>query len=114
MSPEFQCAVTALIAAIPPGKVLTYGRVAELAGYPRHARHVGRLLGTAPQGALPWHRVVGACGRIARPGTESADWQRALLEAEGVTLQARGTVDLARHLWHPEAGEQVGRTPASA
>ncbi|MBI3144602.1 MAG: MGMT family protein [Pseudogulbenkiania sp.] len=108
MPPEFARAVLALVARIPPGRVSTYGTLANLAGYPRHARHVGRLLGHLPDGvSVPWQRVVGAGGRIARPGTPGADQQRLLLEHEGVELSASGRVDLQRYGW-PVVDDDTG------
>ncbi|WP_046167567.1 MGMT family protein, partial [Chromobacterium vaccinii] len=56
MPPEFARRVLALLAEVPPGRVTTYGTLAELAGYPRHSRHVGHLLGNLPEGvAAPWY-----------------------------------------------------------
>jgi len=52
-----------VVAAIPYGKVATYGQVAKLCGFPRHARYVGMTLRDLPNGStLPWHRVVNAKG----------------------------------------------------
>lgn len=99
MTPAFSCAVRACLLAVPAGQVVTYGQLAALAGYPRHARHVARVLAQADD--LPWQRVVGADGRLARAGTEAADWQRVLLEAEGVTFDPRGRVRMAVHGWQP-------------
>jgi methylated-DNA-protein-cysteine methyltransferase-like protein len=62
-----------VVAAIPRGRVCTYGTVAALAGLGRGARQVGPALGRAPDRAgLPWHRVVAAGGRIALPPGSSA------------------------------------------
>jgi methylated-DNA-protein-cysteine methyltransferase-like protein len=79
-------AIRAVIRKIPKGKVSTYGAVAEAAGIPRGARLAVRAL----QGAvgLPWHRVVGAGGRIALRG-ESAFEQRFRLESEGVRFAGK-------------------------
>ncbi|MDN0074985.1 MGMT family protein [Crenobacter sp. SG2303] len=100
MGPEFDRAVLAILASVPPGRVTTYGTLAELAGYPRHARHVGRLLGHLPDWAVvPWQRVVGSGGHIARPGTPGADYQRLLLDAEGIEVTGNGRVDLRRYGW---------------
>lgn len=74
------------ILAIPAGKVSTYGKVAEAAGYPRHHRAVARLLRGEHFDRLPWHRVVGADGKIKTSG-DSAKEQRARLLQEGVVLQ---------------------------
>ncbi|MEN2427285.1 MGMT family protein [Chromobacterium vaccinii] len=100
MSPEFARRVLALLAEVPPGRVTTYGTLAELAGYPRHSRHVGKLLGNLPEGvAPPWYRVLGAGGRLSRPGSHHADWQRLQLEEEGVEFNANGKVDLRIFGW---------------
>ncbi len=97
MSPEFARQVLAVVHAIPEGRVCTYGRVAELAGFPRHARHVGKLLSGSDE--VPWQRVVAAGGRIARAGTEAADWQRLLLEHEGIVFGESGRIDLLCYGW---------------
>ncbi len=90
------------LAQVPPGRVVSYGQLADLAGLGRAARWVGRVLGQLPDGtALPWHRVVGAGGRMSlAAGTPSGTEQRARLRAEGVTLR-NDRVDMRRHGWHP-------------
>src|SRR5438105_2864494 len=70
--------VQAVVAAIPPGEVLSYGDVAARAGL-RSARLVGRIL--AESHGLPWHRVLRADGT---PTPHLAARQMALLGAEGV------------------------------
>lgn len=78
-----------MLSRIPHGRVTTYGTVARLAGLPRHARLVGRLLANLPEDSrLPWHRVVNATGRISSrgDGAPSAE-QRQRLEAEGVRFK---------------------------
>ena len=96
----------ALIARIPKGRVATYGQVAGLAGSPGAARQVGRFLFQLPEGdALPWHRIINSKGEISyHPARRGADeWQRTLLESEGVAFDDAGRVDLARHLWNGKA-----------
>ena len=91
-----------IVGQIPPGRVTTYGVIAAWAGWPSHARMVGRTLRYTPGAErLPCHRVVNAAGRTA-PGWSR---QRALLEAEGVTFRANGLVDMLRHLWEPAIEE---------
>ena len=88
-----------IVSQIPRGRVTTYGHIALLAGWPSHARMVGRTLRYTPGAEkLPCHRVVNKEGRTA-PG-----WllHRPLLEVEGVTFKANGHVDMERHLWKPE------------
>lgn len=94
-----------VVAAIPRGRVCTYGTVAALAGLGRGARQVGPALGRAPDRTrLPWHRVVAAGGRIALPpGSAGRRTQLARLRAEGVVIRA-GRVDLAAHGWEPGQG----------
>ncbi|KGD65436.1 hypothetical protein Y5S_01329 [Alcanivorax nanhaiticus] len=76
MNPEFRDAVYQIVAAIPAGKVSSYGAVARQAGFPRHARFVGRLMSQLPDGSrLPWHRVLRGDGRIALAGTPSGEIQ---------------------------------------
>lgn len=67
---------------IPRGRVSTYGAVASAAGFPGRARQVVWALRGAGPG-LPWHRVIGAGGRILLPG-ESGLEQRLRLRQEGV------------------------------
>ncbi len=62
---DFEEAVAAVISALEPGDVVTYGEVAAEAGYPGAARAVGTLLSKSE--GLPWWRVVGAGGRIRTP-----------------------------------------------
>lgn len=87
---------------IPEGKVISYGHLAELAGLGRAARFVGRTLSQLPDGStLPWHRVLGAGGRLSlAAGTVSGEEQRARLRAEGVTIR-NNRVDMERHGWRP-------------
>lgn len=85
-----------IVGHIPAGKVLTYGAIAHLAGYPLYARAVGRALRATPSELnLPCHRVVNHAGGVA-PGWPE---QRELLLAEGVSFARNGRVDMKRHLW---------------
>lgn len=72
MQPEdasFSQRVFHIVAAIPFGKVTTYGEVARLAGSPRAARQVGGVLRRLPEGStLPWHRVINRHGQISQQG----------------------------------------------
>ena len=95
--------IYAVVRRIPEGRVATYGQVASLAGLAGHARQVGYALHALPKGtAIPWHRVVNAKGGISlrsMPGGELV--QRGLLEREGIPLDPRGRVPLARVRWLP-------------
>lgn len=98
---EFSERVIALIKKIPSGRVSSYGRIAQMAGAPRGARQVARLLhSSSRKHNLPWHRVVGSSGGISLPD-DAGSLQRALLESEGVEFTAGGNVILSRFLWQP-------------
>lgn len=85
----FVDAVLAAVRAIPRGEVRSYAHIARLAGRPRGARQVARILAAAADPALPWHRVVRADGRIAfAPGSAGHREQRRRLRAEGVAVRA--------------------------
>jgi len=87
MNQEFTDAVYQIVAAIPAGRVASYGQVARQAGYPRHARFVGRLMSRLPEGsALPWHRVIRGDGVLPLAGTPSGETQIQRLSDEGVTI----------------------------
>ena len=75
--------------AIPRGQVSTYGAVAAAAGFPGRPRQTGYVLRTAPRELdLPWHRVVGAGGRIVFPkGSREHREQTRRLRAEGVEVR---------------------------
>lgn len=100
-------AISDAIRKIPRGRVSTYGAIAAAAGYPRCARHVGRVLHEVS--GLPWQRVLGSGGRISLRG-ESAMEQRFLLELEGVRFHGR-RVDM-RNFEH-RFGKAGRKSPAS-
>jgi methylated-DNA-protein-cysteine methyltransferase-like protein len=101
MTGSFYDDVYRMVKRIPRGRVTTYGHIAALCGKPRAARTVGWALHALPEGsAVPWHRVINASGgiSISKVGIP-AELQRALLEAEGVEFDLRGSVDLKRWGW---------------
>ncbi len=88
-----------IVARIPRGHVVTYGQIAERLGLPRGARQVGWAMRNCPSD-LPWHRVVNASGRISRREPPAAmDFQRTLLEEEGIEFSVDGCIDLERFGW---------------
>jgi methylated-DNA-protein-cysteine methyltransferase related protein len=99
-----------VIASVPRGKVITYGKAAAAAGFPRAARLAVRALYSAD--ALPWHRVVAASGRIALEG-EAGREQRLRLELEGVTFRG-ARVRMDRHAWDPGRTHRKSAKPGSS
>ena len=79
-----RAAVYLVMSQIPPGKVVSYGELAAMAGLGRAARWVGRLMSQLPDGtSLPWHRVIAAGGRLSLPaGSPAGHEQRMRLRAE--------------------------------
>ena len=88
--------VRRLVAAIPPGRVTTYGDLAAAAGLagPRVAGTIMRI-DTAD---LPWHRVLTASGR---PPAHLAARQLTRLASEGVPV-VNGRVVITECRWSPE------------
>ncbi len=79
---RFEDDVLEVINSLERGEVVTYGEVAEQAGYPGAARAVGTVLRNC-DGDVPWWRVVGAGGVIRTPGKER---QAELLVAEDILI----------------------------
>ena len=92
-------AVYLVMSQIPPGKVVSYGELAAMAGLGRAARWVGRLMSQLlDDTSLP--RVIAAGGRLSLPaGTAAGHEQRMRLRAEGLTI-VNDRVDMRRHGWH--------------
>lgn len=93
---RFYSEVYNIVQQIPAGRVLTYGIVARLAGFPNYSRLTGQALAQAHASLhLPCHRVVNSQGRIAPNWPE----QQKLLEAEKVIFKSDSRVDLKKSLW---------------
>lgn len=87
-----------LVKRIPRARVMTYGELARALKLRGGARTAGRAMAACPSGrGIPWHRVLGAGGRILIREPH-ASLQRKLLESEGVRFIER-RVDLRRHQW---------------
>lgn len=89
-----------VIKSVPKGKVLTYGRVALLAGSPHAARQVGWLLNSMSEAyKLPWHRIINAKGKISMKNPMAYMEQKALLQNEGIVFLNEDTIDLKTYIW---------------
>ncbi|KAA3636854.1 MAG: methylated-DNA--[protein]-cysteine S-methyltransferase [Calditrichaeota bacterium] len=92
--------VIQIIKNIPKGKVASYGQIATLAGSPRAARQVVRILhSSSKKHNLPWHRVLNSQGNIALKKNEGFEVQKGLLENEKVKVSDSGKIDLEKYLW---------------
>lgn len=89
-----------VIKSIPKGKVLTYGRVAKLAGNPRAARQVSWVLhSSSKKYHLPWHRVISSNGKLSMVSIEDKQYHKKLLELEGIKFVDDFKIDLKKYLW---------------
>ena len=110
MPSDFTEKIIQIIKNIPKGKVLTYGFIAKLAGNPRAARQVSWTLhSSSKKYNLPWHRVINSKGLIALKSVEDRNYQKNLLEQEGITFSDEFKVDLKNCLWDIESIEKVGK-----
>ena len=82
--------------SIPLGRVSSFGRIAEAAGFPGRARWVGQVLSQLPADtSIPWHRVLGHNGDITCPRNAIASDR---LTKEGVAVNDR-KVDMRKYVW---------------
>ena len=87
-----------VLAQVPRGRVVAFGDLARMAGYPGRARWVGQVLSKLPSTTtLPWHRVVNAQGNLTCPQAGLASER---LTKEGVTVR-RNRVPMNRYRWMP-------------
>ena len=110
----FTRSVYAVVAAIPSGRVTSYGAVAAilgrrpaLRGGPSAPRAVGGSLSAIPDDLdLPWWRVINSSDRISTSSIHhTAQIQRALLEDDGVQFTETGRIDWDRYEWDPKDAE---------
>lgn len=90
--------VLTVLAKVPAGKVISFGELALMSGYPGKARWVGTVLAKLPANTkLPWHRVVNSQGVLSCP---RADIAAKRLMKEGLELK-NFKVSMAKHRWSP-------------
>lgn len=105
---EFQKQVVARVKAIPYGKVVSYGQIAESISSPKAARQVGWIMrGLELKADMPWWRVMNNKGIITIKGNviNDAPSQKTLLEAEGVEVSKNYTVDIEKYRHHYKQSE---------
>lgn len=101
-SEEMRRAIWQALAAVPIGKVVTYGQLATLAGLPGYARFVGATLKKLPKNTqLPWFRVINAKGEISFPiASDGYNRQRQQLLDDGINVKGK-RVNLKHFQWRP-------------
>ncbi|MCL2455293.1 MAG: MGMT family protein [Micrococcales bacterium] len=120
MDDDYRDMVLDVVAAVPAGRVMTYGLIAEVvadrlvaAGLPARGgpRQVGQIMARWG-GDVPWWRVVNASGR---PPAPYADQALARLAVEGAPLNpARTAVVVRRAVWWPDDPSRAPLDPAEA
>jgi methylated-DNA-protein-cysteine methyltransferase-like protein len=94
---------------IPRGRITTYGRIAQALKLRGGARAAGHAMAACPSGrGIPWHRVVGAGGRLLLRESR-VSLQRKLLESEGLRVMEKRIADFASHQWLPSKSSRRGR-----
>lgn len=103
---DFFKRVYEVVAAIPYGRVTTYGAIAEYLGVRSGARAVGwalnKTLSHNTGEDLPCHRVVNRLGQLSGRIHFSGTVMEERLRQEGVAFISPDTVDIDRHFWHPD------------
>jgi methylated-DNA-protein-cysteine methyltransferase-like protein len=106
---EYRERVFRIVRAIPRGRVMTYGQIAELLGEGYTPRTVGFVMHSSND-KTPWHRVINAQGGCSTRGVVLPhDKQQRMLENEGVNFNERGRCQLQEYLWIPPAPKTKSR-----
>lgn len=102
-SQELALLILQVVALIPYGKVATYGQIAKMAGLPKHARLVGRVLQQVEDQHLPWHRVINSQGKISlsKLDDQGDNLQIVKLQAENIVVIV-GKINLKLYQWDGE------------
>ena len=93
--------ILVMVNQIPYAKVATYGQIARLAGLPKHARLVGRVLSHLDSDTnIPWYRVINAQAKISLKQLDEhgQNIQQQKLMQEGICFRG-DRVDLKRYQW---------------
>lgn len=99
---DYRERVFRIVRMIPRGRVMTYGQIAEILGEGYTPRTVGFVMHSSDD-KTPWHRVINAQGGCSTRGLVLPhDKQQRMLEAEGVSFNARGRCSLEKYVWIPE------------
>jgi len=109
---DYRERVFQIVRMIPRGRVMTYGQIAEILGEGYTPRTVGFVMHSSND-KTPWHRVINAQGGCSTRGLVLPhDKQQRMLEAEGVSFNARGRCSLEKYVWIPEPAKLKSRARA--
>jgi methylated-DNA-protein-cysteine methyltransferase-like protein len=106
---DYRERVFQIVRMIPKGRVMTYGQIAEILGEGYTPRTVGFVMHSSDD-KTPWHRVINAQGGCSTRGLVLPhDKQQRMLEAEGVSFNARGRCSQEKYVWIPEPAKLKGK-----
>jgi len=88
---NFKRKVLEIVTKIPKGKVLTYQKVAQLAGKSKAWRAVGNILAKNKNSDIPCHRVIGSDGKIGGYNRGIKN-KIALLRKEGIKIKNKKVI----------------------
>lgn len=91
---DFFARVYEVVKTVPKGKVISYGKIAEILGNKRMSRQVGWALhaNNSPE-TVPCYRVVNRFGEVSSAfAFGGANAQRDMLIADGVEFDSQGRV----------------------
>jgi methylated-DNA-protein-cysteine methyltransferase-like protein len=110
---DYRERVFRIVRMIPAGRVMTYGQIAEILGEGYTPRTVGFVMHSSDD-KTPWHRVINAQGGCSTRGLVLPhDKQQRMLEAEGVSFNARGRCSLEEYVWIPGLAKLKGKARAA-
>jgi len=103
MKDSFFDMVYEVVKLIPPGKVTSYGAIANYLGTKGSARMVGWAMNAAHNlNDVPAHRVVNRNGLLTgKSHFEEPNRMQELLEKEGVAVEEDQIQEFAKHFWDP-------------
>ena len=102
---DFYERVYAVVRHIPPGRVTSYGAIANFLATPRSARMVGYALRASLNATdIPAHRVVNRQGLLTgKHYFGGSQIMEQLLQNEGIKVYDNRVQDLSRYFWDPSA-----------
>lgn len=97
-----------IVRAIPPGRVSTYGAIAEVLGLKSGARWVGYAMNHAHGSPdVPAHRVVNRNGMLTgRHHFPAERDMESLLRAENIEVKDNKVIHFERLFWDPKSLSQ--------
>ncbi len=109
-SPPFE-RVWRLVRRVPRGRVITYGQLSRMIDRRLTPVGVGWAIRAAPDGLIPWQRVVNGRGGVSTDD-QHPGLQRTILEHEGVYFNRDDLIDLDRYGWPPPDPSPPKKKPA--